>query len=90
MQFDSIQDDGNEYPVSFALFEDRYEQTPNTELRRKAYDSFVKTLNQYKNTYAATYATEVKKQVVMSRLRNHESVTHMLLQPQQVSIEHVQ
>ncbi len=87
MQFDSIQDDGNEYPVSFALFEDRYEQTPNTELRRKAYDSFVKTLNQYKNTYAATYATEVKKQVVMSRLRNHESVTHMLLQPQQVSID---
>ena len=87
MQFDSIQDDGNEYPVSFALFEDRYEQTPNTELRRKAYDSFVKTLNQYKNTYAATYATEVKKQVVMSRLRSHESVTHMLLQPQQVSID---
>ncbi|MBS4176737.1 oligoendopeptidase F [Bacillus sp. FJAT-49731] len=88
MQFDSIQDDnGNELPMSFALFEDRYELAPNTNTRRQAYESFVDTLKQYKNTYAATYATEVKKQVALSRLRKYESVTHMLLQPQQVTLE---
>jgi len=88
MEFHSIEDsDGNELPMSAALYEDRYELSPDTDLRRKAYDSFVHTLNQYKNTYAATYATEVTKQVTMSRLRSYESVTDMLLQPQQVTQE---
>ncbi len=86
MIFDPIIDkDGNELPMSFALYEDRYELSADNELRRKAYASFVKTLNQYKNTYAATYATEVTKQVTMAKLRNYDSVTDMLLKPQQVT-----
>ncbi|MFD2445971.1 oligoendopeptidase F [Bacillus sp. CGMCC 1.16607] len=88
MQFSSFQDgEGNELPNSFALFEDRYEFSADTTIRRNAYDSFVSTLKQYKNTFATTYATEVKKQVAMAKLRNYESVTHMLLDPQQVSVE---
>lgn len=88
MAFEPIQDeDGQTLPMSFALFEDRYELSPDTSLRRKAFDSFVNTLNQYKNTYAATYATEVTKQVTIARLRNYDSVTDMLLHPQQVTRE---
>lgn len=84
---DIVDQEGNELPVSFALFEDRYEFSADTEVRRKAYDSFVKSLKQYKNTYAATFATEIKKQVTMAKLRNYDSVTDMLLQPQQVTTE---
>jgi len=88
MQFDPIQDaEGNELPMSFALYEDRYEISPNTEIRRQANQSFTKTLKQYQNTYAATYATEVTKQVAIARLRNYDSVTDMLLQSQQVTEE---
>ncbi|WP_163101095.1 oligoendopeptidase F [Peribacillus alkalitolerans] len=88
MSFDSIHDEkGNELPVSFALFESRYEFSPDTDVRRKAYKSFVSTLKQYKNTIATTYSTEVKKQVTLSRLRKYESVTHMLLEPHQVTLE---
>lgn len=88
MQFDSFEVEGEgTLPVSFALYEDRYEISSNTAVRRKAYESFVKTLDQYKNTYAATYATEVKKQVTMARLRKYDSVTHMLLRPHQISTE---
>ncbi|WP_108670913.1 oligoendopeptidase F [Peribacillus acanthi] len=88
MSFSPILDEeGNELPVSFALFESRYEFSPDTEVRRKAYKSFVSTLKQYKNTIATTYATEVTKQVTLSRLRKYESVTHMLLEPHQVSLE---
>ena len=79
--------DGEEKALSFALFEDQYELSPNTEERRNAYDSFVKTLKQYENTYAAVYATEVKKQVALSKVRNYDSVTEMLLQPQKVTEE---
>ncbi|HLS09274.1 oligoendopeptidase F [Lentibacillus sp.] len=86
MQFEPIGDStGNKLPMSAALYEDSYELSPDTTIRRKAYDAFIKTLDQYKNTYAATYATEVTKQVTMSRLRSYDSVTDMLLHPQQVS-----
>src|SRR5690625_1029495 len=88
MEFDPVMDkDGNELPMSAALFEDRYELTSDTKLRRNAYHSFTKTLDQYKNTIAANYATEVTKQITMSRLRSYDSVTDMLLQPQQVTKE---
>ncbi|KZD30204.1 oligoendopeptidase F [Bacillus cereus] len=88
MDFTSIQDEqGKELPVSFALFESKYEFSPSVDIRRKAYSSFVSTLKRYKNTVATTYATEVKKQVTLSRLRKFESVTHMLLEPQKVPLE---
>lgn len=88
MSFEPIEDEhGNQLPMSFALYEDRYELSKDTPLRRKAFQSFVNTLDQYKNTYAATYATEVTKQVTMARLRNYDSVTDMLLKPQQVTKE---
>src|SRR5690606_25480821 len=85
-EFEPIKDiDGNELPMSFNLYEDRYELSPNTDIRRKAYDSFVKTLDRYKNTFSGTYSTEVAKQISLSRLRGYDSVTNMLLQPQQVT-----
>lgn len=88
MEFEPILDeDGNELPMSFALYEDQYELSPNTTIRRNAYNSFIHTLNQYKNTYAAVYATEVTKQATMARLRGYDSITDMLLQPQQVTKE---
>lgn len=88
MQFDSIKDyANNELAMSFALYEDLYESSPDTKLRRKATESFTKTLKQYQNTFAGTYGTEVTKQVVLARLRGYSSVTEMLLQPQGVTLE---
>ncbi|GAA0329303.1 oligoendopeptidase F [Bacillus carboniphilus] len=88
MQFNSfVTSDGEEQPNSFALFEDQHELSPDTETRRKAYDSFVETLKQYQNTFAATYTTEVKKQVALAKVRNYDSVTQMLLHPQKVTEE---
>ncbi|HHX01531.1 MAG TPA: oligoendopeptidase F [Firmicutes bacterium] len=88
MEFDPIKGhDGEELPMSFALYEDLYESMPDTYLRRQAAASFAKTLKQYQNTFAGTYGTEVKKQVLLSRIRKYGSVTEMLLQPQQVTEE---
>ncbi|MGE7635193.1 oligoendopeptidase F [Bacillus paramycoides] len=88
MDFTPIQDEqGNDLPASFALFESKYEFSPSAYIRREAYSSFISTLKRYKNTVATTYATEVKKQVTLSRLRKYESVTHMLLEPQKVPLE---
>lgn len=88
MSFDSVEDaEGATKPVSFALFETDYEMNSDRTLRHAAYDSFTRTLQSYQHTFAAAYATEVKKQTVLSRLRGYESVTHMLLEPQQVTLQ---
>ena len=88
MTFPSFQDgDGNELEMTFASFEDRYEFSTDATVRRNAFRAFSETLNRYKNTFAAAYATEVKKQVVLAKQRKYESVTHMLLEPQQVTLE---
>ncbi len=88
MTFENVTDEGgNSLPVSFPLYENTYEQSTDTTLRRSAFASFSRSLRTYQNTFAEAYATEVKKQVVLSRLRGYESVTEMLLQPQQVTTQ---
>lgn len=88
MSFAPIEDqNGHELANSFALYEVKYMFSPDTNIRRKAFDSFADTLKLYQNTIAAVYETEVKKQVSLSRLRGYESVTHMLLKPQNVTLD---
>lgn len=88
MQFDSFTDEeGKEWPLSFALYAGKYCSSSSADIRRNAYDSFNKTLNQYKHTFAAAYAANVNHEVTMAHLRGYDSVTDMLLQPQQVTKE---
>ncbi|HYF78924.1 MAG TPA: oligoendopeptidase F [Symbiobacteriaceae bacterium] len=86
--FEPITDaSGTTHPVSFSTYEETLERAPDIDLRRKAWASFNKGLNAYRNTMAATFATEVKKHVVLARLRKYDSATHMLLHPEEVSVE---
>ncbi|GAE05249.1 oligoendopeptidase F [Paenibacillus sp. JCM 10914] len=87
MTFDDIQVREQTLPVSFRLYENSYEVSEDAELRRKSFASFSKSLHGSRHTIAEAYATEVKKQVVLSRLRGYDSVTDMLLKPQQVTME---
>ncbi len=88
MVFDDIEDEnGNTLPNSFNLFEGKYEYSEDGVLRKNAYQSFNKTLKQYKNTYASIYSTEVKKHIALSRARGYQSATEMLLKPQKVTKE---
>ncbi|SDI26212.1 oligoendopeptidase F [Natribacillus halophilus] len=86
LSFPPFKDDLDvEYPLSFALYEDKYEFSAKTSVRRNAYEKFIEGLSRYQDTYASTYATEVRKQVLTSRLRGYDSVTDMLLHNQRVS-----
>lgn len=88
MQFDSFEDcNGNPLANSFAMFEGKYEFDADKDIRTKAYASFTKTLESYKNTYASVYATEIKKQIALSKLRGYSSVTEMLLEPHKITTE---
>lgn len=88
MTFPSTQNSqGEEVPVSFALYENKYVESPDTDLRRNSFKVFSETLYKYRNTFAEAYGTEVKRQMIESRLRGYDSVTDMLLTPQQVTSE---
>lgn len=88
MSFEPISDSkGKSFPMSFALYEEDYEISPDLTLRRNAFASFTKGLKAYENTYGAIWGTEVKKNVVLARLRKFPSAVHMLLHEQEVSVE---
>ncbi|HYG57854.1 MAG TPA: oligoendopeptidase F [Symbiobacteriaceae bacterium] len=78
---------GEEKELSFALYEEGLETDADVTSRRSAFAAFTKGLKAYENTLAATWATEVKKNVVTARLRKYPSATHMLLRPHRVSLE---
>lgn len=88
MTFEPVTDSkGNRLPMSFAGYEGRYQSNADQTLRHNAWASFTKGLKAYKNTYAATWATTVKKNVVEARLRGYASARDMILSHQEVSPE---
>lgn len=85
MQFESFTDAaGTVYANSFNGFESSFETHGDVHVRRSAWASFSAGLKAYNQTYGATFATEVRKNVVMARLRNYRSTEDLLLQPHKV------
>jgi len=75
---------GTTYANSFNGFESNFETHSDTSVRRGAWASFSAGLKAYNQTYAATFATEVNKNVVLARLRKHGSTTEFLLHPHKI------
>ncbi len=85
MQFAPFTDDaGTVYANSVNGFESNFETHSDTSVRRGAWASFSAGLKAYNQTYAATFATEVNKNVAMARLRKYGSTEDFLLQPHQI------
>jgi oligoendopeptidase F len=85
MQFAPFTDDaGTVYANSVNGFESNFETHSDTSVRRNAWASFSAGLKAYNQTYSATLATEVNKNVVMARLRKHSSTEEFLLHHHQI------
>ncbi len=87
LDFDSFQVDGEDYPLSFVLFENEYQLESDTEVRRKAFAEFSRSLADYQHTMATTYSTQVQKEKIMTGLRNHDNIFSYLLFDQKVERE---
>lgn len=84
MSFDDFEVEGVTYPNSFTLFENEYQQDTNTEVRRKAYETFYQKLASYQHGFASNYYAHLQKEKVMSELRGFDSVYDYLLDGQKV------
>lgn len=85
MDFGTFTVDGQEYPLSFVLYEEEYQKHPNTKIRRAAYQQFCATLAQYQNTMAAGYYSQVAKEKTLATMRGYDSVIDYLLADQEVT-----
>lgn len=85
MKFPDFIVDQVTYPNSFTLFENEYEYEENTNVRRKAYETFYQKLAEYQHGFASNYQAHVQKEKIMSELRGYSSVFDYLLHDQKVT-----
>lgn len=83
--FGTFEVDGEEYPLSFVLYEDYYMYHTDPKVRRASYDKFNEVLNQYKNTEAEVYYNQVVKEKTIATMRGYDSVIDYLLESQEVT-----
>lgn len=83
--FGTFEVDGEEYPLSFVLYEDYYMYHTDPKIRRAAYDKFNEVLAQYKNTVATAYYNQVVKEKTIATMRGYDSVIDYLLESQEVT-----
>ncbi|NLV76907.1 MAG: oligoendopeptidase F [Tissierellia bacterium] len=87
MDFGTFTVEGEEYPLSFVLFEGKWEYEKDTKIRRAAAEAFSNKLREYQHTIATVYQVQVQKEKTIANLRGFDSVIDSLLFPQKVEIE---
>lgn len=75
---------GTQHANSFNGFESRFETDADPSVRRGAWASFTAGLKAHHHTSGATFATEIAKNVALSRLRGYDSAESFLLQAHKV------
>ena len=85
MTFADFEANGQSYKNSYVLFENDYEISHDTELRRASAASFYQTLRAYKNTTASAYLAQVKNEQIQAKLRGFDSTIDYLLFQQNIS-----
>ena len=84
LEFESFNVEGEEYPLSFVLFENEYQMEPDNEIRRTAFKKFSESLRDYQNTMAASYNTQLQKEKIISDMRGYDDIFEYLLFEQKV------
>ena len=79
MKFPAFQADGEDHPLGYSLYEDKYEYDPRTEVRREAYRAFYGKLREYENVTAAAYQANVQAEKIIADQRGYKSVFDYLL-----------
>lgn len=84
LTFPDFEVNGQTYPLSFVLYEDKYMFEEDTAVRRAAFEAFSKELVKYQNTFATTYYGHVLQEKAQANIRGYESVIDYLLFSQDV------
>lgn len=84
MDFKDFEVDGKKYPLGYAIYENEYEYSNDTKVRRAAFKAFSDKLREYQSTTATVYKLQVQQEKTMADLRGYDSVIDSLLFEQKV------
>lgn len=85
--FGTFEVDGQEYELSFVLYEEVYMYSDNPKIRRAAYDKFSEVMSKYKNTVATAFYTHLQTEKTIATMRGYDSIFDYLLESQEVDQE---
>jgi oligoendopeptidase F len=82
LRFPVVRDaDGNEVQLTHGNYVPLFLESHNREVRRGAFEAMLGTYEKYRNTLAATYAAQVKRDMFFSRTRHYDSSLQSALDP---------
>lgn len=84
MKFPDFEVNGEQFPLSYNLFEGDWELETDTEKRRAAFDAFSAKLRDYQHTTAKAYNTHLTIEKTDADLRGYHTIFDALLESQQV------
>lgn len=84
IRFPAFEVDGEEVHMTYNAFENSFETSVNTVLRRKASQVFYDQLDKYKSGTASAYLIQVRRDKIEASLRGYNSVFDYLLDLQDV------
>lgn len=87
LSYEPFEWEGESYPMSFVLYEGKYDTHQDTGLRRKAFQVFSAGLRRYNHSVATAYTAQIQKEKLIATQRGFSSVIDYLLFDQQVSRE---
>ncbi len=87
VKFDTIKDDsGNDLAVTHGTFINHMEN-PSRDIRESAFKSVYKSYEQFQNTIATIFSTNIKEYDLIAKLRHFESPIHSALSPNNIPVE---
>ena len=82
LKFPVVRDaDGNDVQLTHGNYVPLFLENRNREVRQAAFEAMLGTYEKYRNTLAATYAAQVKRDIFFSRARRYSSSLQAALEP---------
>ncbi|HEX6818848.1 MAG TPA: oligoendopeptidase F, partial [Ktedonobacterales bacterium] len=87
LKFPVIRDaQGAEVQLTHGNYVPRFLESHDREVRRTAFDAMLGTYQKYRNTLAATYAAQVKRDIFFARARHYSSSLEAALDPNNIPV----
>ncbi|MGH2517274.1 MAG: oligoendopeptidase F, partial [Ktedonobacterales bacterium] len=82
LKFPIVRDaDGNDVQLTHGNYVPVFLESRDRDVRRTAFEAMLSTYEKYRNTLAATYAAQVKRDIFFSRARRYDSALQSALDP---------
>ena len=77
---------GNETQLTMGNYGTRFLESQSPEVRREAFEAMLGTYNKYRNTFAATLAAQVKRDIFFARAHKYSTALEAALDPNNIPV----